>query len=246
MIARVAVVPQPPLLVPELVAGEDPDAQRVRAECLAVGARLAEAARRWVAVAVDSRASADLDAPTVVGPRAAGTFRGYGVDVRVRLAAGADLPPDPALPLPALIAGWLRAEAGADEVRVWMVPPGLAAPDCRAFGERLGAELAGDEPVGLLVIGDGSHRHGERAVGRPDERAAGFDEQVRRALAAADPDALLGLDAGLAAALGVVGRAAWHILSGVVAKDGRPWECVHSRLLIPFGVAYHFAVWDPR
>ena len=246
MITRVAVVPQPPLLVPELVAGEDPDALRVRAECLAVGAGLAAAARRWVAIAVDAGASDDLDAPTVVGPHAAGTFRGYGVDVRVGLAAGADLPPDPALPLPALVAGWLRAASGAEQVRVWMVPPRLPATDCRGFGERVGAELGGGEPVGLLVIGDGSHRHGERAVGRPDERAAGFDEQVRLALAAADPEALFAVDAEVAAELGAVGRAAWHILSGVMAKDGRSWECTHSRLLIPFGVAYHFAIWDPR
>ncbi|HEU5470313.1 MAG TPA: hypothetical protein VFV67_06645 [Actinophytocola sp.] len=243
MIARVAVVPQPPLLVPELVAGVDPDAARVRAECLAAVTRLADAARRWVAVAVDP---AVVDGPTVVGPHAAGTFRGYGVDVRVRLAARAAADPDPALPLPALIAGWLRGAAGADEVRVWMVRPDLPAADCRGLGERLVAGLDTDEPVGLLVIGDGSHRHGDRAVGRPDERASGFDERVSRALAAADPAALLDLDPGLAETLGAVGRAAWQILSGVVAKDGRIWQCTHSRLMIPFGVAYHVAVWDPR
>jgi aromatic ring-opening dioxygenase LigB subunit len=149
------------------------------------------------------------------------------------------------MPLPALIAGWLREQAGADEVRVWMVPPALPTADCEAYGGRLAAELTSDEPVGLLVIGDGSHRHGERAVGRPDDRAAGFDEEVRRALAAADPKALLALDAGLAASLGAIGRAPWQILSGVVGKDGRAWRCAHSRLLIPFGVAYHLAVWDP-
>jgi hypothetical protein len=241
------MVPQPPLLVPELVAGPDPDAHAVRAACLAVAGRLAAAAGNWVAIAADPTASADPDTPTVVGPHAAGTFRGYGVDVPVRLAAHTDgLAPDPAMPLPALVAGWLRHQAGAEQVRVWMVRPELSTADCQGFGERLVDELGTDQPVGLLVIGDGSHRHGERAPGRPDERAGGFDEEVRRALAAADPAALLALDAGLASSLGAVGRAVWQVLSGVVGKDGRAWECVHSRLLIPFGVAYHLAVWDPR
>ena len=247
VIARVAVVPQPPLLVPELVVGQDPDVRTVREECLAVAAQLVRAAPRWVAIAADELASPDVERPTTVGPRAVGTFRGYGVDVPVRLSAddtgGSD--PDPSMPLPALIAGWLREQAGAAEVRVLMVPPTLPAADCQALGERLGGELSTDEPVGLLVIGDGSHRHGERAVGRPDGRAAGFDEDVRRALADADADALRKLDGGLAESLGVVGRAPWQILSGVVGKDGRAWRCVHSRLLIPFGVAYHLALWDP-
>jgi hypothetical protein len=34
-------------------------------------------------------------------------------------------------------------------------------------------------------------------------------------------------------------------LAGVIGKDGRAWRCVECRLLIPFGVAYHLAVWDP-
>jgi hypothetical protein len=244
MIARVALVPQPPLLVAELVAGEDPDVRKVREECLTVAAELAGAARRWVAIAADPAATADVDAPTVIGPEAAGTFRGYGVDVRVSLSAKDHRAPDPAMPLPALIAGWLRGQAGAEQVRVALVPPDLPPGNCQEFGERLLAGVA--EPVGLLVLGDGSHRHGERAVGRPDERAAGFDEEVRRALAAADPAALLALDADVAGSLGAVGRAAWQVLAGVAGKDGRGWECTRSRLLIPFGVAYHFAVWEPR
>ena len=242
VIVRVAVVPQPPLLVPELVAGQDPDAQRVREECLTVVQKLVTAAPRWVAIGADAR-----DRPTLIDPPATGTFRGYGVDVAVQLSTDGVRPsdPDPGLPLPALIAGWLRAQAGAAEVQVWLVAPGTPAADCQALGERLGGELTADEPIGLLVIGDGSHRHGERAVGRPDGRAAGFDEDVRRALAAADAGALRELDAGLAESLGAVGRAPWQILSGVVGKDGRAWRCARSRLLIPFGVAYHLAVWDP-
>src|SRR2546430_5866244 len=94
MIARVAVVPQPPLLVPELVAGPDPDAQSVRSACLAAAERLADAADTWVAVAADG-----IAAPTVVGPPPSGSFRGYGLGLPGRAPRGGT--PDARPPLPA-------------------------------------------------------------------------------------------------------------------------------------------------
>lgn len=236
MIVRVAVVAHPPLLVPELVgAADDPDVRAVRAATLATVAELAAAAPRWIAVGADPAGPLDLD------ERAAGTFLGYGVDVVSRLSANRT-EPDPAMPLPALVAGWLRARAGADAVTVHLVAPGLPAAECRAMGHRL---AAGPDPVGLLVLGDGSHRHGDRAVGLPDPRAAAFDDAVHTALAAADPAALLALDPALAAELGAVGRAPWQVLAGAAAADPRGWCSTGARLLVPFGVAYHLAVWTP-
>ncbi len=237
MIERVAVAPHPPLLVPELVVADDPDVRVVRDACLAVAADLAAAASRWVAV------GADPDGPRELGADAAGTFLGYGVDVVARLSAN-DTEPDPAMPLPALVAGWLRGQAGAAEAPVRLVAPDLPPAGCRAYGERLVAELAA-EPAGLLILGDGSYRHGERAPGRPDPRAARFDDAVHAALTAADPDALLALDPDLAAELGAIGRAPWQVLAGVVAADGRRWKSTEARYLVPFGVAYHVAVWEP-
>ncbi|MPZ82804.1 MAG: hypothetical protein GEV28_21340, partial [Actinophytocola sp.] len=70
-------------------------------------------------------------------------------------------------------------------------------------------------------------------------------DAVHAALAAADPDALLALDVDLAAELGAAGRAPWQVLAGVVGADGRRWKSVEARQLVPFGVAYHLAVWDP-
>ncbi|HEY0451314.1 hypothetical protein [Actinophytocola sp.] len=233
MIERVAVAPHPPLLVPELVVADDPDVRVVRDACLAVARELAAATPRWVAV------GADPGGPRLLEDQA-GTFRGYGVDVVTRLSAN-HAEPDPTMPLPALVAGWLREQAGAEEVVVHLVPPDLPPDECQAFG----AGLATDEPVGLLVLGDGSHRHGERAVGRPDPRATAFDDAVHAALAAADPDALLAIDPVLAAELGAAGRAPWQVLAGMAAADGRRWKSVEARQLVPFGVAYHLAVWDP-
>lgn len=237
MIERVAVAPHPPLLVPELVVADDPDVRLVRDACLAVAAELAAAAPCWVGIGVDP------GGPRELGAAAAGTFHGYGVDVVTRLSDN-HVEPDPAMPLPALVAGWLREQAGAEEVPVRLVPPDLPPAECEAFGARLVAELA-SEPVGLLVLGDGSHRHGERAIGRPDPRATVFDAAVHAALAAADPGALLALDPALAAELGAAGRAPWQVLAGVVAADGRRWKSTDARQLAPFGVAYHLAVWEP-
>ncbi|WP_433270203.1 hypothetical protein ACQPZF_09090 [Actinosynnema sp. CS-041913] len=225
MISRVAVVPHPPLLVPELVGGAVAETAAVRAACLAAARDLAAHDVDWTAVAVD---------PT--GPRTledvSGTFRGFGVDVPVSLSERPSSV-EPGLPLPALVAGWLREHAGARSVRVHLVPPDLPTADCVSFGSRLTGRA-------LLVLGDGSHRHGELAVGRPDDRAGPFDEDVRRALAAADVKGLADLDPALADELGARGRAAWQVLAGVPGA----WRCARSEFLVPFGVGYHVAVWE--
>ncbi|TDV40350.1 hypothetical protein [Actinophytocola oryzae] len=231
MIVRAAVVAHPPLLVPELVGGGDDDATAVRTACLAVATRLTSAASRWVAVGAGQEG--------VVGPDAAGTFAGFGVDVVVRMSDAARGVPDPVMPLPALVAGWLRQQVLADEVTVHLVPADLPPEDCYALGERIAGDPA---PVGLLVVGDGSHRHGDRAPGRPDDRAGPFDDAVHEALAAADAEALRALDPKLADELGAEGRAPWQVLAGAMGR--RRWTG-DARLMVPFGVAYHLAVLDP-
>jgi aromatic ring-opening dioxygenase LigB subunit len=230
VIVRAVVVPHPPLLVPELVAGEDGDVSAVRAACLAAATRLTSASTRWIAVG---------SGPTgVLGPDAAGTFAGFGVDVVVRMSDAARAEPDRAMPLSALVAGWLRQQVGADEVTVHLVAPDSSPEDCYALGEHLAEDPA---PIGLLVVGDGSHRHGDRAPGRPDDRAGPFDDAVHEALAAADAKALLALDPKLADELGAAGRAPWQVLAGAIGQ-GR-WTA-EARLMVPFGVAYHLAVLD--
>jgi hypothetical protein len=203
--------------------------------------RLAAVATDWVAVA------ADPSGPVTLPPGVRGSFAGYGVDVPISLDATRDgtAAPDRMLALPALIAGWLRAQVDARRVRVRLIEPDLPTVDCRREGADLVADLTGPAPVGLLVLGDGSNRHTDRAPAPPDERAAVFDDEVAAALAAADPDALLALDTEVAAELGAMGRAAWQVLAGVALAVGGRWtgETLYDDQ--PFGVAYHVAVWDP-
>ena len=241
----VAVLPEPPLLVPELATGAASETAELRGACVRAAGRLAGAAPRWIAV------GADPGGRRTVGPDARGSFVGFGADVVVGLdtrgCPGCDRrgPIDPDFPLPLLVAGWVAASTGAAvRVRGELVAPDATPDACAALGTALGAECAATaEPMGLLVLGDGAATHTEKAPGYLDERAGPFDTEVAAALRTADPAALAALDADLAAELLAAGRAPWQVLAGTVA--GRSWhgELLHSS--IPFGVAYHVAVWTP-
>lgn len=224
MITRVAVVPHPPLLVPELVAGAAAETEPVRAASLAVAGKLPGP---WIAVAAGASGWETFTPPL------SGTFLGYGVDVPVSL--GGDAEPDPRLPLPVLVAAWLRERCAVEVSRVEVVPADLPAADCVAFGRRLAAEDGG-----LLVLGDGSTRHGPRSPGSDDPRSGPFDEAVHALLASADTEGLLALDPVLARELGAQGRAAWQVLAGVPG----PWRCASAEFFAPFGVGYHVALWE--
>jgi hypothetical protein len=247
VIVTAVVVPQPPLLVPELVGGAVSETAELRAACEAAARRLVAAgAMRWLAVGVDD------SGPRTVPASANGTFAGYGVHVPVSLAApsaGSDgsCPSVPPLPLPLLVAGWLRARVdGAATVIGELVHPLTLTDECAERGQKLVDELAGvDEPVGLLVLGDGANTHPAPGAGRVDERAGPFDDTVRAALAGADTGALLDLDAELAAELGATGRAAWQVLAGAASGLGVPWQGELLYSGAPYGVAYHVAVWRP-
>ena len=115
---------------------------------------------------------------------------------------------------------------------------------CAELGVALAAECAAaDGPVGLLVVGDGAATHTVKAPGYLDERAGPFDIAVAAALGAADRAVLAALDADLAAELCASGRAPWQVLAGATRGGGWRGELLHSSM--PFGVAYHVAVWTP-
>ena len=238
----VAVLPEPPLLVPELATGAAAETVELRTACLVAAARLGAAATRWIAV------GADPGGRRTVGPGSVGSFAGFGADVVVGLDTTGPVgqPADPALALPLLVAGWAAGRSGvAVRIRGELVSPDESPQRCAELGIALAAECAADPaPVGLLVVGDGAATRTERAPGHLDERAGPFDEAVARALGAADTAALAALDPDLARALLVAGRAPWQVLAGATGSGAWHGDLLHSSA--PFGVAYHVAVWTPE
>ena len=233
-----AVVPHPPLLVPELAAGAAVETASLRDACLAAAGALAQQCPRWVAVA-----AVDPAAATGV----AGSFAGYGADVDVGLCPKATAADRVELPLPLLIAGWLRGQVGAAHVSVavWPVPPGSSTAQCRRIGTELAQQLRREgDPVGLLVLGDGAATHTLRAPGYLDSRAHQLDAAVADALAAVNPTALLDLDVALAGELLVAGREAWQVAAAAAQSLAPAYRGELLYSAAPYGVAYHVALWD--
>jgi hypothetical protein len=224
VLSLVAVVPESPLLVPELAPGISAEAGALRGACVEVAARLAAAAPRWIAV------GADPGGRRTLGPDVHGTFAGFGVDVVVALGPAAGGPSDPRLPLPLLIAGWIAGAAQVGvRIRGELVAPDAPEPECAALGVAIAAECAADPgPVGLLVLGDGG----------PDGPQADH-ASTAAALGAADPRVLAALDLAPHA----TGRAPWQVLAGAAASRRWHGELLHSSAR--FGVAHHVAIWSP-
>jgi len=229
VLSVIAVVPETPLLVPELATGATAETAQLRSAALAVVGELAAISAEWTVV------GADAGGRRSVRPDSRGSFVGFGVDVVVGMSPDAGGDVDPALPLPLLVAGWLAAGRGVT-LHGELVAPDMPAAECAA----LGAQVAGAGRP-LLIVGDGSAKHSERAPGHLDERAVAFDAQVAAALDAGDPDALAALDADLAAELWAAGRAPWHVLAG--AARGQRWHGELRYSGAPYGVGYHVAVW---
>jgi hypothetical protein len=96
--------------------------------------------------------------------------------------------------------------------------------------------------VALLVMGDASACRSLKAPGYLDERAAGFDAEVARALAAADVAALEALDPALARELMASGRAPWQVLAGAAEDAGLSGALLYEDA--PYGVGYLVAAWS--
>lgn len=224
MIVAAAVCPHPPLIVPELAAGAAEELAALRHECDRAVAWLADVAETVVLVGVDEG-------------RRYGGFAPWGVDV----PAVGRLLPGP-VPLSLLIGWWWLARNAvpvpAEQVPV---PAAASAAQCAAQGRQLA-----DDPrrLGLLVLGDGSCRHGPAAPGYDDPRAPGYDDRVARALASVDTEELLRLDPQESTELGAAGRVAWQVLAGAVRANGGRW---HGQLRYhdaPYGVGYLVATWQ--
>jgi hypothetical protein len=174
----------------------------------------------------------------VVGPEAVGTFAGFGVDVLVRLSPQATGQPAE-LPLCALIAGWIRAQAQPDaavQVRV------VADSHDNATAVELGRQLRSDidqstEPTGVLIVADGANTLAPSAPGGPRPEDVEVQRALDDALACGDVAALAKLPAQ------VRGRVAFGVLAGLAEPVPRSAKELYRAA--PYGVGYFAGVWQP-
>jgi len=257
---RAALLPHPPLLVPDLAGGAAAELDQLRSACREALASVLAVSRAVVVIG---------EGPVwgVASRGARGSFAPYGADVEAGLPGGPlplDLPslPEPvrldALPLSLAVAAWLLGSLDADadgwaaavpvtspaavpSVAAVAVPSALGPGAAVAVGRELARAVAASGPVGVIAMGDLSARRSARAPGAFHPAAARFDASVARAVAAGDLHALATLDLGLAGELMVAGRAVLQVLAGTMEGAG----ALHGRILYddaPYGVGYVVAV----
>ncbi|MFD8419612.1 class III extradiol dioxygenase subunit B-like domain-containing protein [Streptomyces sp. NPDC059466] len=239
MLVAAAACPCPPLLVPEIAAGAAPELAAARDACADALGVLA-ASRPDLLVVVGP---AEQDTHGSYPEGTPGSFRGFGVDLDVRLGRAGTPPASSQRPLPPslAVAAWLLERTNWSDAPVTglAVAEPLTAERCRSAG----AEAAGQAArVALLVMGDASACRTLKAPGYLDERAADFDAEIARALGTADLAALRALDAGLARELKVSGRAPWQVLAGAAEDAGLGGALLYEDA--PYGVGYLVAAWS--
>lgn len=232
MIVSVAFCPHPPLLVPELAQGAAPDLEDLRAAADAAIARVLSAGpSRVLLIGAGDRSQ-------LHSPLARGTLAGYGLDREYHLGSpscGGALE----LPLSLTIGAWLLARTAGPRSGALGLAVGPDYRRSRAAADVIGAVEA--EPIGLIVMGDGSARRTAAAPGYVDERAIGFDDSIEAALAAGDADALADVDLAVAAQLLCAGAPAWAAAGDLLA--GTDWAATLRWAGAPYGVGYAVADW---
>jgi hypothetical protein len=227
VLSAIAIVPSAPVMVPQLAANAADELADLRDAVFTAAASLPS---RWVAVGVGA-------SDAVLGPDSQGTFAGYGVEVRVTLSPDAGEPTE--LPLCALVAGWVRGQTAPDaraEVQVYAADHGRDVALAR--GRRLRAEIdAAGDPIGVLVVADGAHTLTPTAPGGYHPESIPVQAALDDALAAGDTVALCGLSDE------IVGRVAYHVLSGLAGPGPRAAKELYRGA--PYGVGYFAGVWQP-
>jgi hypothetical protein len=228
VLSAIAIIPSAPVLVPELAGAAADEVAELRAAMVAAVATLPP---RWIAVGVGA-------SDGVVGPEAVGTFAGFGVDVLVRLSPQATRRPVE-LPLCALIAGWIRAQAQPDaatQVRVFA--DSHDSPTAVDLGRQLRNEIdQSTEPTGVLVVADGANTLTPSAPGGHQPADVDVQRALDDALACGDLAGLTRLPAQ------VRGRVAFGVLAGLAEPVPRSAKELYRSE--PYGVGYFAGVWQP-
>ena len=228
MLSAIAIIPSPPVLVPELAGAAAAEVADLRDAVIAAAAPLPA---RWITVGVGR-------SDQLIGADSVGTFGGYGADVVVRLspqAAG----PVAELPLCALFTAWVRGHAQPEacaEVRAYAGVHGADAALC--VGRQLRAEIDRiAEQIGVLVVADGANTLTPAAPGGYQPSDIEVQRALFDALAGGDVAALTGLPTQ------VVGRVAFQVLAGLTEPAPRSAKELYRGA--PYGVGYFAGVWQP-
>jgi hypothetical protein len=222
----VAFCPQPPLLLP-VVTGAPSYALSVLRAAVTSAVQTVLEGQPEVVVVVGAGADG-----VRFGPGDAGDLHGFGVDLELPFA-GRVRPGGRRVPLPHLLGAWLLDHAGHTGPRLGVGPDDL--------GTAL-SDLPG--PVGVLAMGDGSARRGEKAPGHLDPAAGPFDAAVAGALATGDAEALVALDPVEGERLLAAGVPVWRAVGAALAGLPVEPELLHDEA--PFGVGYPVATWRTR
>lgn len=232
MLGTIAIVPCAPVLVPELAGAAAAEVADLTSAVLAAAALLPT---RWVALGTGG--ADQLLEPD--GP--AGTFAGFGADVRVSLSPRAHdgAGPPAEFPLCALLAAWVRGRARPEaSARVRVYRGDHAAAAALAHGRRLRAEIdATPDPIGVLVVADGANTLTPAAPGGHHPGAADAQLALDDALANGDAAALAGLPPR------IVGRVAFQVLAGLTEPGPRSAKELYRGA--PYGVGYFAGAWQP-
>ncbi len=227
VLAAIALTPAAPVLIPALSGAAAAEVAELTEAARVAAATLPD---RWIAVGVGP-------ADQIVEPDTRGTFAGYGADLPVALCDGAPQRIT-ALPLCALIAGWLRHEVNPRaRVQVQVYAADLDAETAVARGRDLRTQIdAAPEPVGVLVIADGANTLTPAAPGGYDPQSEAVQAVLDGALAAGDAAALTRLPEG------IIGRVAYQVLAGLAS---RPAAAAQLACAAPYGVGYFVGTWAP-
>jgi hypothetical protein len=228
VLSAIAIIPSAPVLVPELAGAAADEVAELRAAMIAAVATLPP---RWIAVGVGA-------SDGVVGSEAVGTFAGFGVDVPVRLSPHATGRPFE-LPLCALIAGWIRAQAQPDAaVQVRVFADSHDSATAVDLGRQLRDEIdQSTDPTGVLVVADGANTLTPSAPGGHQPADVDVQCALDDALACGDLAALTRLPAQ------VGGRVAFGVLAGLAEPVSRSAKELYRSE--PYGVGYFAGVWQP-
>jgi aromatic ring-opening dioxygenase LigB subunit len=133
------------------------------------------------------------------------------------------------------IGGWLIEQTKAARLpRTYRAVRVDAAPaDCLSLGREI---AAGNERIGLLVMGDGSARRSEHSPVHLHPRAELFDTTVANAFRHRHLDVLEALDPDLATELQAAGRAPWQVLAGALHGTSLSGDLTYEAA--PYGVGY--------